>query len=257
MFDTPEPPMPSFQPRKPSAPQSEPTLDPAEIAPVQGIAGTLDALLRRPRGVLHHIHGEGGMKLIVPLLIVAVVAAALYGLVVGTFSGGAQLWAAPAKITLGLLFCGGICLPSLYVFACLAGTQARLRDVVGMVAGLLALTTLLLFSFAPVAWVFSQSTESAVGMATMHIIFWAVATYFGTRFVHAGMRRLGSRSEAIFQCWAAIFIFVCLQMMTAVRPIVGTADSLLPKEKKFFLNYWGELMDPPSKRAPTPEANRN
>lgn len=247
------PDIPSFQP---PVPHRTPAPDPAEIAPIRGIAGTLDALLRRPGGVLHHLHIEGGAKLIAPLLVVALIAAALYGLVVGTFSGGAQLWAAPAKITLGLLFCGGICLPSLYVFACLAGTQARLRDVAGMVAGLLALTTLLLFSFAPVAWVFSQSTESVVGMASLHIVFWTVATYFGTRFVHTGMRRLGSRSEAIFKCWTMIFIFVCLQMMTAIRPIVGTAGSLLPREKKFFLNYWGELIDSPTRRAPVLESVR-
>jgi hypothetical protein len=39
-----------------------------------------------------------------------------------------------------------------------------------------------------------------------------------------------------------ILILVVLQMTTALRPIVGTADSFLPKEKKFFLNYWGECL---------------
>lgn len=233
-----------------SAPAPAP--DPVETAPIHGLGGVLDALLRRPRGVLHHLHTDCGGKLIAPLLLIAIVAAALFGVVVGTFSGGTQLWAAPVKITLGLLFCAGICLPSLYVFACLAGTQARLRDVSGMVAGLLALTTLLLFSFAPVAWVFSQSTESVAGMAALHIVFWTVATYFGTRFVHAGMKRLGSTSDGTFKCWTVIFIFVCLQMMTAIRPIVGKADSLLPREKKFFLQYWGEVMNPMQRQSRTP-----
>ena len=228
--------------------QPTPVPDPAEIAPIHGLGGVLDELLRRPRGIQYRLHEDGGTKLIAPLLALAVIAAALYGVVVGTFSGGAQLWAAPEKITLGLLFCGGICLPSLYVFACLAGTQARLRDVAGMVAGLLALTTLLLFSFAPVAWVFSQSTESVAGMAAMHIVFWTVATFFGTRFVSTGMKRLGSLSDSTFKVWNIIFIFVCLQMMTAIRPIIGTADSLLPKEKKFFFQYWGETLSAEAKR---------
>jgi len=29
-------------------------------------------------------------------------------------------------------------------------------------------------------------------------------------------------------------------MTTALRPIVGTADTLLPEEKKFFLSHWGD-----------------
>ncbi len=231
-------------PNLPITPPANHTPEPdiVEAAPVQGIGGVLDALLRRPRAVLHFLHMDGGARLIAPQLIIAIVAAALYGVIVGTFSGGAQLWAAPLKITLGLLFCGGICLPSLYVFACLAGTQAKLRDVAGIVAGLLALTTLLLVSFAPVAWVFSQSTESVAWMAGLHMIFWAIATYFGTRFVHTGMTRLGARTDGTFQCWTAIFVFVSLQMMTAIRPIVGRADNLLPTEKKFFFQYWGETI---------------
>jgi hypothetical protein len=233
MQETPNPPTPVI----PSDP------GPVDLAPVQGICGVLDALLRRPRAVLHHLHSDGGGSLIAPLLFIAVVASALYGVVVGTFSGGAQLWAAPLKITLGLLFCAGICLPSLYVFACLSGSQAKLRDVAGMAAGLIALTSLLLFSFAPIAWVFSQSTESVAGMAALHIVFWLIATYFGTRFVHNGMARLGSASGLAFRVWTVIFAFVCLQMMTAVRPIIGTAERLLPTEKKFFLQYWGETME--------------
>lgn len=241
--------LPTFQPPA-ASPQPEP--EPAVVAPVQGITSVLDALLRRPRSILYHLHADGGGRLIAPLLILAIVAAAFYGVIIGTFSGGKQLWAAPLKVTLGLLFCGGICLPSLYVFACLAGTEARLRDVAGMIAGLLALTTLLLFSFAPIAWVFSQSTESVAGMAALHMIFWIVATYFGTRFVHTGMWGLGAQSGSIFRCWTAIFIFVCLQMMTAIRPIVGTADSLLPNEKKFFLQNWAETLAAEASRKPAP-----
>ena len=214
--------------------------DAAELAPIRGFAGVLEALLRRPRGVLHHLSGTDSTRLIGLMLFIAAVGAALYGVVVGTFAGGGQLWAVPVKITGGLLVCGVICLPSLYVFACLTGSTARLADVAGMVAGLLALMTLLLFSFAPVAWVFSQSTESVVAMGTLHLVFWLIATYFGARFMYRGMARLGARSEGAFYFWITVFVLVALQMTTALRPLVGKADTFLPKEKKFFLQHWGE-----------------
>ena len=246
------PPLPPFQSARAGG-VSEAQPDATELAPVIGLTGLLEALLRRPRGVLHHLSGSEAARLIGLMLFLATVGAALYGVVVGTFSGGTQLWAAPVKITMGLFICAVICLPSLYVFACLSGSAARFTDVAGMVAGLLALMTLLLFSFAPVAWVFSQSTESVAAMGTMHILFWLIATYFGARFMYRGMARLGARSEGAFYFWMTIFVLVALQMSTALRPLVGKADTFLPKEKMFFLQHWGEAFS--ADKPTTPKSN--
>jgi hypothetical protein len=224
--------------------------DPSELPPVRGFGGTMEALLRRPGGVLHHLNQPGGGSLVVFMLVFAFLAAGAYGLVVGTFAGGVQLWAAPLKLAGGLLVCALICLPSLYVFACLTGSTARFVDVAGMVAGLLALMTVLLVSFAPVAWVFSQSTESVTSMGSLHLAFWLVATYFGARFMYRGMARLGARSEGAFYFWICLFVLVVLQMTTALRPIIGRADTLLPTEKKFFLQNWAEHLRSASPDAP-------
>jgi hypothetical protein len=167
----------------------------------------------------------------------------VYGIIVGTFSGGTQLWAAPAKIALGLVFSSFICLPSLYIFACLGGSQARLVEVLGLLAGLLALATLLLIGFAPVAWIFSQSTDSVVAMGMLHVAFWIVSVGFGARFQQSGFRHLEIRSPAGINIWIVIFLLVAMQMTTALRPLVGKADTLLPQEKKFFLVHWADCME--------------
>ena len=120
------------------------------------------------------------------MIFVSVVCSLIYGVVVGTFSGGTQLWAAPVKVAAGLMISALICLPSLYIFTCLGGSQARLVEVFGLLAGLLMLMTILLIGFAPVAWIFSQSTESLAWMGTLHLIFWFIATIFGLRFLEAG-----------------------------------------------------------------------
>ena len=39
-----------------------------------------------------------------------------------------------------------------------------------------------------------------------------------------------------------IFLLVMLQMMTALRPIIGTTDTFLPPEKKFFVSHWMECL---------------
>src|SRR5437667_112566 len=121
--------------------------------------------------------------------------------------------------------------------------RSELGGLLGLLAGLLALATLLLIGFAPVAWIFSQSTESVAGMGMLHVAFWIVSVGFGARFLQSGFRHLAIRSPAGINVWILIFLLVVMQMTTALRPLVGKADTLLPKEKKFFLVHWVDCMD--------------
>jgi hypothetical protein len=184
----------------------------------------------------------GAGKLITMMLMVSVVCSLIYGVVVGTFSGGMQFWAAPSKIAMGLMISAVICLPSLYIFTCLSGSQARLVEICGLLSGLLMLMTILLIGFAPVAWIFSQSSESIAWMGALHLVFWFVATFFGLRFLEAGFSHSQARSHAGFNTWVIIFLLVSIQMTTALRPIIGTADTFLPTKKQFFLSHWYDNM---------------
>jgi hypothetical protein len=148
----------------------------------------------------------------------------------------------PAKIGLGLMISAIICLPSLYIFTCLSGSLARLQEIFGLLSGLLMLMTILLIGFAPVAWIFSESSESLAWMGTLHLIFWFVATIFGLRFLEAGFSHSQARSHAGFYTWVVIFLLVVVQMTTALRPILGKSDTFLPQQKQFFLSHWGECL---------------
>jgi len=216
--------------------------DPAERAAITNVVAAIDAILRHPRRVMFQLRQQNAGKLITIMLLVSVVCSLIYGVVVGTFSGGDQLWAAPAKIAAGLIISALICLPSLYIFTCLSGSQARLVEVCGLLAGLLMLMTILLIGFAPVAWIFSQSTESLAWMGTLHLIFWFIATIFGLRFLETGFSHSNARSHAGFHTWVVIFLLVAVQMTTALRPVIGTADTFLPQEKQFFLSHWGDCL---------------
>lgn len=216
--------------------------DPAERVPIPHAFAAIEALLRQPRRLLFQLRQPGAGKLIVGMLFVAFFCAAVYGVVAGTFSGGMQLWAAPVKIALGLFVSAAICLPSLYIFTCLSGSHARLAEVCGLLAGLLMLMTILLVGFAPVAWIFSQSTESVGWMGFLHLTFWFVATLFGVRFMANGFSHTNAKSHAGLVVWIIIFLLVALQMTTALRPILGKSDSFFPTEKKFFLGHWFDTL---------------
>ncbi len=109
--------------------------------------------------------------------------------------------------------------------------------------GMLMLTTILLIGFAPVAWLFSQSTNSICWMGTLHLIFWFIASLFRTALPqHRLLAYAGRNPNAGFNTWVVIFMLVVVQMTTALRPILGTADTFFPKTKQFFLSHWAECL---------------
>jgi hypothetical protein len=214
----------------------------AERAPIRGPLDAVTAILRQPRRVMTQLHQTPAGRLALVLLLIAAVCSLLYGVVIGTFSGGTQVWAAALKTMLVLLASALICLPSLYVFACLSGAEVRPGELAGLVAAQLALMAVLLVGFAPVAWVFGQSTESVAAMGVLHLVFGLVAAVFGLRFLGSAFGHLNARSKGGLRIWMVIWVTVMLQMTTALRPLIGSADTFLPAIKQFFLQHWFECL---------------
>jgi hypothetical protein len=233
--------------------------NPEDREPIPNAIAAVEAILRHPRRIMYQLRQPGCGRLTAAMLLVSVICSAVYGVVVGTFSMGDQLWAAPVKIAGGLLVTALICLPSLYIFGCLSGSRARLAEIFGLIAGLVLLMTILLIGFAPVAWLFSQSTNSLPWMGTLHLIFWFIATIFGLRFLQNGFSHSQARSNAGLATWMVIFVLVAVQMTTALRPIVGPAKTFLPAraEKKFFLTHWADCLKDAANTWETPPQKSN
>lgn len=221
-------------------PDASPLPLPAPISDQPG--AVLDALLKRPRQLIAQMHQVPLGRLPVTLGTLALAGFAIYGLLVGTFSGGRQLWAAPVKIAAGSVLSALICLPSLYIFSCLGGASVRLAPLCGVLLASLCLNALLLLSFAPVAWIFSQSTDSVALMGTLHLTFWGIGFVFAARLISTSADLIGAKDKGYLRVWYIVFALVCLQMTTSLRPLIGTAPDFLPQQKKFFLDHWAESM---------------
>ncbi|HSU86850.1 MAG TPA: hypothetical protein VLI42_08980 [Chthoniobacterales bacterium] len=202
----------------------------------------LENLLKHPGRIIHTLHRANPAAPAIWFLLFALGGMALYGLAVGSLTGGMQLWIAPAKLVLGTLFSILICLPSLYIFSCLGGSDIRLLAVAGGLAAAVCLSSLLLIGFAPVAWIFSQSTNSVAFMGTTHLLFWLIGLFFGLRLIGGMSRFRGEKTRGHLKTWSVIFILVCLQMTTTLRPIIARSDRFLPDAKKFFLTHWVESL---------------
>lgn len=209
-----------------------------------GLMSTLESALKRPGKVLYEVYHSRTVALTLSMLVISIVSLGIYGVVVGSLSGGSQLWIAPAKIVGGTLLSIVICLPSLYIFLCLSGVDIGLRQVVGLISVATGLSALLLIGFCPVAWIFSQSTDSIALMAVLHLAFWSVGLLAGLRLLVRGanLNRIGKKGNIVI--WIVIYILVSLQMMTTIRPIVGTASTFLPEQKEFFLTHWANVLNP-------------
>ncbi|MDA0768077.1 MAG: hypothetical protein O3A92_14805 [Verrucomicrobia bacterium] len=219
------------------------------------LSNVLHRLLKKPLSLIHHFeHGEQRNSLTGKLVLIAAICLLVFGLVVGSFSAGTQLWAAPLKIVGGLLFSALICLPSLYIFTCLGGLNAKFRTVAGLLCCMIALAALLLVGFAPVVWLFSASSNSIGFMGFLLTALWLLCVGFGLTLVRRAGKALGMKGSGHLVIWCAVFLLVTLQMPTTLRPIIGKSDRILNLgEKRFFLQYWGEQLTTPHRPIRTAE----
>jgi len=213
---------------------------PTPLSPDASLGTILQVLLRRPAQLVTALESEPAARLPWLLGIFALLTFAGYGVVVGSFSGGLQWVAAPLKVSVGALASAAICLPSLFIFLSLSGAEVTLRAVIGTLCAALALMALMLVGLVPVAWVFSASTDSVAFIGALHLLFWLIAVFIGLRLPRQLLVQLGVRERLHFRVWTLIFLFVGLQMTTALRPIVGSSDHWLSTDKKFFVAYWLE-----------------
>lgn len=202
----------------------------------------VDAVLRHPVALAEYA-GRGGAqlrRLALLLLVTSAFSLAVFGFLVGNFSGHEQLWAAPLKLLIVGFGSALLCLPSLYIFAALAGRELDLRGASGSMLAILARAALLLLGFSPLAWLFAASVTSIVFYGVVILVLGILSTLVGLGFFTA---RRGGGANGYLVLWAAVFLLVTLQMPTSLRPIIGRADSFLPAEKRFFLAHWGEMFE--------------
>jgi len=203
----------------------------------------VDALLKSPESVVNQIKSGHFKKTLFILLVVFVLCHAIYGLIVGSFSGEVQWFAAPIKIVGGVVLSILLCYPSFYIFGCLSGANITQGQAFSLLAGGLALTSILLLGFAPVAFIFTFSIKTVAFMGIVHLLIAAISIYFGLRYIVMGFTHMESRQDSkLITTWCVILILTLLQMTTTLRPIIGESDMLLTPEK-LFMEHWLNVLE--------------
>lgn len=205
------------------------------------LPNVVESLLKYPAALVFEIaHGRRG-RVVAAILVAVCLCLAAFGLVMGSFTGGRQYWAVPAKVVIGTLLSALLCLPSLYIFSSLSGGRLNLQQTVGLLALFVGLISLLELGFAPIIWIFAQSTQGMIFMGFLHLGCWIVGWLFAFKLLAAACAYLNRQQIALLRVWGVLFLVVTLQMSTALRPLIAAPEhGLLENKKLFFTTHWGE-----------------
>jgi len=219
---------------------------PEELGPMNGLFDWITALLRQPTSVADNLLNDKGPTGTNVFMWVFLICHAAYGLIMGLFSGDAQLYLVPLKMVLGTTVCALICFPSLFIFSCLSGAKVAPGKVFSILVGGLAVCSLLLMGFLPVSFIFTFSAESVPFMGLVHLGVWLVSIAFACRYIRKSLLLGVPQGNNFFYIWNIVMILTLLQMSTTLRPMLGPQEENQPvvsAKKKFFMVHWGDALD--------------
>lgn len=209
-------------------------------AEAKGIAGVLG----NPEGFIRqlatgtHLGAQGAF-----LLLLALGGTALFGFGAGFFVDWKVAFLDAAKAGGIVLFSYLLCLPTLYVFASIAG--CRVGFVRLALIGLVALSGIgcILAALAPVLWLFAVSTESTSLFTLLSFALIAVAVALGARTLAGAAKARAVQGSGGLVAWFAILLIVALQAITLVRPMLAKENPPpYTQGKCFFVTHFLETL---------------
>ena len=207
----------------------------------KGIAGVLG----HPEGVIRQIcasrrlGAQGAF-----LLLLALGGTALFGFGAGCFVDWQVALLDAAKAGGVVLFGYLLCLPTLYVFASIAGCRVGFAQLAQI--GLVVLSGIgcILAALAPVLWLFAVSTESAALFILLSFALVFVAVALGARTLGGAVKAHAVNTTAGLSAWFVVFLVVALQAITLVRPMLSPIDAERePAGKCFFLSHFFKSLE--------------
>src|SRR2546422_125879 len=154
--------------------------------------------------------------------------AGFFGLVAGAYSGPAQALSAAIKLPFLFFATFAVCFPAFFVVQVLVGSRLRLLQVVVLVFGALALTSVLLAAFVPITLFFLITGANYYFQHLLNITIAGVAGLFGMYALHEGLSVVCEKSGVyprkaltIMRAWALLFAFVGIQLAWRLRPFLG------------------------------------
>src|SRR5688572_12986532 len=178
-------------------------------------------------------------------VVTIVVLAGFFGAVAGAYSGPAQAVSAGLKLPLLFFATFAVCFPAFYVVQVLVGSRLQLKQVVVLVAGALALTSVVLAVLVPVTAVFLITGANYYFQHLLNITIALIAGAFGMYWLHDGLTLVCEKrgvyprkAITIMRVWALLFAFVGIQLAWNLRPFLGDRNQPFRVIGKYQGNFY-------------------
>ena len=160
------------------------------------------------------------------MVVSTVIYLALYGLVMGVSNSWQQALMSAVKLPILFLVTLLICLPTLYFFNLLYGSQLTFAQTAALMMAAVTVTAALTLAFASITLFFWLTVPDYGFFILLNVGVLAITAWWGLAFLRQGMRHIQrgaaqGRMGRILAIWIAIYAFVGTQMGWALKPFFG------------------------------------
>lgn len=151
-------------------------------------------LLQDRTGIFSEIATQKDLgKMIAHYGTMALIFSAVYGLFMGFFSGGMQIFSVMLKVPLLLFGTLAICIPSLFTFNVILGSKLSFRQTFAVSIMSTYMLSLILVSLAPIMLFFSISSDNRSFIVLLNVVFFSISGLFGMSLLWHAMKYLAMR----------------------------------------------------------------
>ncbi|MEA5469732.1 hypothetical protein [Spirulina sp. 06S082] len=201
-------------------------------------------------------NGKHLEKYIISFVLCSAFFFAIYGGIMGSFSGGLQAIASAIKLPALYLLTLLICLPALFFFNVVSGSKRTFLHYFCLLLASMSAISVMLFGFAPIVLFFRLSINDYLFFTLLNIVVLAASSFIGVQFFYRSMHFINDlqgkqkiRSISAVKGWLVLYGFVGSQLGWTLRPFFGVPGAefefFRPVESNFYaalLQIFGKIL---------------
>jgi hypothetical protein len=183
------------------------------------------------------------------MLISSITFFALYGAVMGSSHSLWQALSSGAKLPMLFLATLFVCVPSLYFFSLLFGSNQSLSQNFAVILTAITVTSVLLLSCAPITLFFLLTARNYQFFKLLNVGIFTISGVLGVVFLYQGMKIvsggdvIGAPTRRwILNLWMFVYAFVGSQMAWTIRPFIGDPGSPFELFRQLGGNFYTNVL---------------
>jgi hypothetical protein len=209
----------------------------------------MEFLRDRPKFLENIQNGKYVEKYIFAFAICSSFFFALYGGILGSFSGGGQAIASAIKLPALYLLTLLLCLPALFFFDVVGGSKQTFGQYLCLLLASMSAISVMLFGFAPISLFFRFSMNDYNFFKLLNVIILAASSFVGIQFFYRGMLLINDvknlpkqRRKLSIKVWLILYGFVGSQLGWTLRPFFGSPGKSFEIFRNIESNFYAHLV---------------